>query len=374
MSIDAVKDKAARKILPYVKEIENGTIKAPLSLHILVTDFCVNVCNMCLHHQTENKKIMPLETLAKIWKEMNENNGESICLTGGDPVRHPKFNDILSLDRKFDLGFVNTGNYNKKTFDWDLLNGVKWIRYSIDSLDTDRYKIIRSRDNLWTEIIPNIRKSKNYVKEIGVNFTIQNINAQETPDMIKFAVDEGLHRLIMYPMHSHDATDILGLSKDQEKDLYNSLVATEHLWNQIPENNARFLIENLETSLSGEKEDVRKAAFDLEKYPCMINKIHLSIGADGTVFPCEAIADDTDAYKERDFWVKYTHDERNNYTEVEKFEVIHGLGNVREEALLDIWSRHFNNSFRSGKCANCWSRYQPIIHSYHENRGKKVFI
>lgn len=370
MSIDAVKDKAAKKILPYVKEIENATIKAPISLHILVTDFCVNKCNMCDHWRTDNKKVMSLETLEKIWNEMNENNGESICLTGGDPVRHPQFNDILKIPRKFELGFVNTGNY-QKDFDWELLHGIKWIRYSIDSLDDSRYKTIRARNNLWSEIIPNIRKSKAYVKEIGINFTIQNINAHEVKDIIKFTVTEGLYRLILYPMHGDL---VLGLSKAQEKQLLQDLIDTQKLWNQIPENNCQFLIDTLSQSVDDEEKSARELAFNLEKHPCMINKIHLSIGSDGNVFPCEAIADDTSAYNGREMWAKYTHDDKFNYAEIENPEIVGGLGNVNDESLIDIWKRNFYNSFRSDKCERCWSRYQPIIHAFHENRGKKTFI
>ena len=368
--IDAVKDKATKKILPYVKEIENGTIKAPISLHILVTDWCVNACNMCGHWKTNNKKAMPLETLKKIWQEMNENHGESICLTGGDPVRHPDFNDILRLPRNFDLGFVNTGNY-QKDFDWDLLHGIRWVRYSIDSLDDGIYKTIRARKNLWSEIIPNIRKSKKYVKEIGINFTIQNINAHEVKDIIQFTVNEGLYRLILYPMHG-DA--VLGLTKEQEAQLLQDLIETKNVWSQIPENNCQFLIDTLEQSVEDEERSVRELAFNLEKHPCMINKIHLSIGSDGVVGPCEVIMDDTSAYGLRDMWIKYTHDKDFNYTEIKNPEIIHGLGNVNDESLIEIWKRHFNDSFRSDKCKICWSRYQPIINTFHESRGKKTFI
>lgn len=372
MSMDVVKEKAHMKILPYQKEIENGTIRGPISLHILVTDYCVNKCNMCLHWATPNKKIMPLETLEKIWKEMNENNGESICLTGGDPVIHPKFNDILSLERKFDLGFVNTGNY-RKDFKWELLKGVKWVRFSIDSLNVDTYKIIRARDNLYTYIIPNIKKTQEYVKEVGINFTIQNINAHEVFDIIEFAVKENIYRLILYPMHG-DA--VLGLTKEQEKDVMKDLLKAREkgYWEMIPENNFAFLLENLEKSQEGTEEDnVRTVAFDLEKHPCMINKIHLSIGSDGKVFPCETINDDTDAYTQRNFWVKYM-EKDGVYYEVEQKEVIHELGNINEESLIDIWKRNFYNSFRSEKCLRCWSRYRPVIEAYHKNKGKKTFI
>jgi MoaA/NifB/PqqE/SkfB family radical SAM enzyme len=105
----------------------------------------------------------------------------------------------------------------------------------------------------------------------------------------------------------------------------------------------------------------------------MINKIHLSIGSDGTVFPCEVIANDTDAYVQRDFYTKYVDDGKGNYHESVS-EIQHSLGNVNEESLIDIWKRNFRNSFRSPECKICWSRYMPIIESYHQNKGRKTFI
>lgn len=371
MSIDVVQQKAYNKILPYIKEIEHETIQSPISLHILTTDYCVNKCNMCLHWATPTKKVMSIETLAKIWQEMNDNNGESICLTGGDPVIHPKFNETLELDRNFELGFVNTGNY-RKDLKWELLDKVKWVRFSVDSLDDDIYKKIRARDNLHSQIFPNIHKTQEHVKEVGINFTIQNINAHEVFDVIEYCVKNEIYRLILYPMHG-DA--VLGLTKEQEAEVvYDLLEAREKgYWDLIPENNFAFLLENLQKSQDGQAEDVRAAAFNLEKHPCMINKIHLSIGSDGTVFPCEVIADDTSAYVQRDFFVKYQDNGKGVYTEANG-EIIHTLGNVNEESLIDIWKRNFRNSFRSEQCARCWSRYQPVIQAYHENKGRRTFI
>jgi MoaA/NifB/PqqE/SkfB family radical SAM enzyme len=326
---------------------------------------------MCLHWATPVKKVMSIETLAKIWQEMNDNNGESICLTGGDPVIHPKFNETLELPRKFDLGFVNTGNY-RKDFKWELLKGIKWVRFSIDSLDNSIYKKIRARDNLHSEILPNIKRTQEYVKEVGINFTIQNINAHEVFDIIKYCVDEDIYRLILYPMHG-DA--VLGLTKEQEIEVIADLLEAKELgyWDRVPENNFQFLLENLQKSQAEEAEDVRQAAFNLDKHPCMINKIHLSIGSDGTVFPCEVIADDTSAYVQRDFHAKYLED-NGVYNVIHDPSTIHTMGNVNDESLIDIWKRNFHNSFRSEQCTRCWSRYQPVIHAYHENVGKKTFI
>ncbi|MDF2615470.1 MAG: Radical domain protein [Sedimentibacter sp.] len=355
--MDVVNEKAAKKILPYVKSIENGTIKGPISLHLLITDFCVNKCNMCGHWKTKCKKSLSLDVIKNIWSEMNENDCESVCLTGGDPILHPNFEEILDLKRNFDLGVICTGNFNPK-FDFEKLSKLKWLRFSIDSLNLDRYMEIRGLSNLYSVIIPNLIKAKNYIDQVGINFTIQKKNIMDVRDIVKFAYNEEIYRLMIYPMHGDSD---LCLNSEDIKVVLEQLreVIKYGFHKEIPENNIVFLYQSLKAALEKDTE-VRKAVFDYSKYPCIINKIHLSVGSDGNVFPCEMIADDTDAYGERDFWDTHSH--------------YNSLGNVNEESLMKIWKNNFDNSFCSGKCENCFSRYLPINKAYYENIGKRIFI
>lgn len=353
--MDVVKEKTVRKILPYIKSIENGSIRGPISLHLLVTDHCVNKCNMCDHWKTECKNSISIETLKNIWKDMNESDGESICLTGGDPILHPQFDEILDLERNFDLGIVCTGNF-KKSFNFQKLKDLRWIRFSIDSLDAARYTFIRGLDNLYGTIIPNLRQAQKYNKEVGINFTIQKSNCMDIRDIIKFSSENNIYRLMIYPMHGDGN---LCIGKEEIEIILGQLndMISKNYHKNIPENNLEFLYGSLIQAYS-QDEDVRKVTFG--NYPCIINKIHLAIGSDGNVFPCEMCADDTDAYGIRKIWT--------NGIE------INDIGNVNEESIIDIWKRNFNNTFSCEKCTNCFSRYLPINQAYHENKGKRVFI
>ncbi|GEM_PF-7108018 len=367
--MDVVKEKTVRKILPYIKSIENGTIRGPISLHLLVTDYCVNKCNMCDHWKTEHKNSLSLDTIKKIWTEMNYHDGESICLTGGDPILHPNFEEILDLHREFDLGIVCTGNF-KKDFNYEKLRTLRWIRFSIDSLNPARYTFIRGLDNLYNTIIPNLKKAQKYNKEVGINFTIQHGNVSEVKDIIKFAVENGIYRLMVYPMHGNtdlciDRFDTFEIIKQLEE------MMAMNYWKMIPENNIAFLHETLKAAYDNTI-DVKKAAFDYTKYPCIVHKIHMAIGSDGKVFPCEMIADDTDAYGSRSFWEVKQFESKEDLMKVQSS--YHSLGNVNDESLIEIWRRGFDKTFCSGKCENCFSRYLPINKAYHDNSGKKIFI
>ncbi len=363
--MDVVREKTVKKILPYVKLIEKEALKGPISLHILVTDYCVNRCNMCGHWKTKNRNNLDISILKEIWDDCNENEVESICLTGGDPILHPDFDKILDMKRNFDLGIICTGNF-KKNFDFSKLASLRWIRFSIDSLDPARYTFIRGLDNLYGTILPNVRKAQEHQKEVGINFTIQKSNCMDIRDIIKFSAENNIYRLMIYPMHGDGN---LCIGRDEIEIILEQLndMISKNYHKRIPENNLQFLYDSLIQAYS-QDEDVRKVTFG--NYPCIINKIHLAIGSDGNVFPCEMIADDTDEYGERTFW------ELQKFSDclMERQTSFTGLGNVNSESIIKIWKRNFNKTFCSGKCDNCFSRYQPINQAYYENRNKKVFI
>lgn len=367
--MDVVNEKTTQKILPYVKLIEKGLLEAPISLHLLITDYCVNKCNMCGHWKTDNKKVLRLETLERIWDEMSFNGGESICLTGGDPVIHPQFNEILELERNFDLGIITTGNF-QKDFKWELLKDLKWIRFSIDSLNADRYSIIRGRNNLWETIIPNLKRTQELNREVGINFTIQKLNYDEIIDIVNFSINNDIYRLMLYPMHGDFD---LAIKEKEIKDVIYQLekIISVGRYKSIPENNIYSLYESLRKALNEDKTNVREL-IDLDTYPCMINKIHLAIGADGSVYPCEMIADDTDIQGLRNMNIKY-HEYKGKFYEVNG-DNMNNIGNVNNDLLLDIWKKYYNFSFVSDKCKNCFSRYRPIIESYYRNKNKKIFV
>jgi len=297
---------------------------------------------------------------------MNYYGGESICLTGGDPILHPNFEEILSLKRKFGLGIICTGNF-KDDFNFELLEGLSWLRFSIDSLNSLKYKIIRGLGNLTEKILPNVIKSQDYVEKVGINFTIQKMNSNEITDIVDFCVENNIYRLMIYPMHG-DGKLCIG----EEETIKILMQLTEAFGKgyhqEIPENNFEFLYESLKQSLE-DNLDVRKVLYN--NLPCMINKIHLAIGSGGEVYPCETAIDDTDKQDIRNIWIEY-----NDDIKLKEKTIIHSLGNIYEKRMIDIWKENYNKSFRCEKCDRCFSRYQPIIKSYWNtvNNNKSIFI
>lgn len=342
--MDVVLNKSVNKILPYIKAIKYKALPAPISLHILITDHCANRCNMCGHWKTKIKHELKFDIIKQIWDDANKYGVESICLTGGDPVLHTNFEDILKLERKFKLGIITSGNF-KKNFDFSLLKNLDFIRFSLDSLDKEIYYKIRGRNNLH-EIIENILTAKKYNNNIGINFTIQKLNVHEVIDIAKFVVKNGIKRLIIYPVHH--AGDLELDKHDKERliiTLYH-IITTLHYDKIIDENNLGFMFDWLAGEIQFKKPHV--------EVPCIINKIHLAIDAQGNIYPCETQVDDTD--------VQY----RNDDTSV--------LGNVYKEKFIDVWRKFYDKEFVSHKCNLCFSRYMPINETYHKYKDCQIFI
>ena len=335
-------EKATSKIIPYIKAIKHGSLPGPISLHILITDRCVNKCNMCGHWKTKDKKELSIETIEKLFNEANKIGVESICLTGGDPTIHKNFSDILKIKRNFELGIVSTGNFSEG-FDFSLLKDLAFIRFSLDSIYQDVYEKIRGRKNIY-EILNNIEISSEFNSNVGINFTVQKLNYRDLiPTFHVFENSKvNLKRFIAYPVHGNES---LSLSQYEKEILYTDLKLRRHSWNKIPENNIEFLMKYLK----GEEEILEKPT---SERPCIINKIHLAINAAGQVFPCETIADDTDIQGERDVVI----------------------GSIYVDSLKEIWQRNYDKTFTSEKCQICFSRYLPINKTYHDLKDKKIFI
>ncbi|MBZ4649276.1 radical SAM protein [Thermosipho sp. (in: thermotogales)] len=341
--MDVVLSKSINKIVPYIKAIKHNGLNAPISLHILLTDHCVNKCNMCSHWKTQDKSELDFEVIKKIWQESNDYGVESICLTGGDPVLYSRFEDLLKLKRSFKLGIITSGNF-KKGFDYSLISDLDFIRFSLDSLDSEKYHVIRGRNNL-DEILNNLYSTLKYNENVGINFTIQKLNISEVVDIIELVVKNKLKRLILYPVHHAEGLELTHHDKLLLANLLNFMIDTRRVNLLIPENNLQFLHDWLCGKIKFKKPH--------SEVPCIINKIHLAIDAKGNVYPCETQVDDTDIqYRENSLI----------------------LGNVYNESFIDIWEENYHKEFASDKCKLCFSRYMPINEAYDELKDKQIFI
>jgi hypothetical protein len=185
--------------------------------------------------------------------------------------------------------------------------------------------------------------------------------------MVKWCVENKIYRLMLYPVHGNPDLCL------EEKEIDSILMQLHRIFyssyhHKIPENNFEFLYQSLGESLKN-KLDVKENMYNKD-LPCMINKIHLAINTNGDILPCETIIDDTDIQNPRNIWIEY----KNNIKLRKQYDSYNSLGNVYESDINSIWKANYNNSFRCDKCDRCFSRYQPIIKTYWDNIGKKVFI
>jgi len=62
-----------------------------------ITQFCPFECDYCSSNASVNGKHLPYETIRKFLLSQKPNNITRINVSGGEPVAHPQFYDILQL-------------------------------------------------------------------------------------------------------------------------------------------------------------------------------------------------------------------------------------------------------------------------------------
>lgn len=108
---------------------------------IMPTYSCNMNCPFCLFYFNK-KKVMSLALFKKIIKQIKPLGYDTIALTGGEPIMHPKFNDLIELiiNENLDFGIASNGYEYKKYA--NLLKKYKGnLKYIAFSLDSHKEKI-----------------------------------------------------------------------------------------------------------------------------------------------------------------------------------------------------------------------------------------
>jgi len=160
--------------------------------YILITMDCNNDCLFC----SIPKKELYLsydEIIVKIDKYKKE-NFEQITITGGEPTLHKDLFKIINYVKKKHMAvrLVTNGiNLNEK-FVQDLVRlNLNYLTVSVHSLNLENAKkISNNSDYDLNKIIKNIKYAVSLGLKVYFNFTVNNLNYKELPNISKFLVKE----------------------------------------------------------------------------------------------------------------------------------------------------------------------------------------
>src|SRR5574343_46070 len=104
---------------------EYNNAKTPELVDLKITDWCDAGCKFCYQGSSTNGKHADFETIKQIVSMLKEMGVFEVAIGGGEPTKHPRFKDIITLLAEADI----VPNFTTKSTDWlkdeDIVTAVK---------------------------------------------------------------------------------------------------------------------------------------------------------------------------------------------------------------------------------------------------------
>lgn len=169
-------------------------------VRLSITDRCDLRCTYCMAEEMTflpRSEILTLEELAQLGQTFSELGVRKLRITGGEPLIR---RDCVSLMEKLgqlpdldELCLTTNGTHLSQYAQGLHDAGVDRINISLDSLDADRFRKLTRFGDI-QQVLNGIRAAQRVgFKRIKLNcVALKNFNADEAPDLVQFALDEGL--------------------------------------------------------------------------------------------------------------------------------------------------------------------------------------
>lgn len=186
----------------------------PISVELHLTDCCNLKCEWCTDKELrKNGATLDLEVIQKLFREF-WHHGTGVTLEGGgEPTLHPDFRKIIEAGKKsnIDMGLISNGTVDIS----DCMDGLRWIRISLDSSTEVEYKREKGVDS-FRRVLDNLKKmsaSRNPEQTfIGIGYVLTNRNQSRLIELIQYLDDIGIDYIYLRPVE--EANDIVPSLQD----------------------------------------------------------------------------------------------------------------------------------------------------------------
>lgn len=169
-----------------------------------VLNRCNQACPMCAVHATADREL-PLGELARAFRALRDLGVHVIEVSGGEPFLRRDLPALLAL--LDELGLLFTFNTNAVKVSEEGLaalgraRGLLQVAVSLDSLDPERYALLRGREQLDRALAGLSRlQSARLPAPLKINVAMSRHNHGETPALLDFARQRGLF-LSVFPVN-----------------------------------------------------------------------------------------------------------------------------------------------------------------------------
>lgn len=268
--------------------VSKGEVSAPIYVRVKPTNRCNHACYYCSYVPENDCPVsetmnftdeIPKEKMMEILQDFKDMGVKAVTYSGGgEPLIHPDIVEIMqkTLNLGIDLSIITNGQElnGKKA---EILKNAKWVRISSGEIDAETFAKTRKRPESWffklRDNIKNFSEIKSPDCEFGINFVVQNENADKVYESVKYFKDLGVNHIKITPCWMPNFLEYHKPTKDS-------------VLEQIKK--AREELEGENFSVYDTYEiDFKFSGLCERKYPkCYIMQIIPVIGADSVVYFC----------------------------------------------------------------------------------------
>lgn len=171
-------------------------MKFPLLVKISITDKCNLRCKHCFFSEYTNHEIK-YDELIDILNELKRENVGIVALTGGEPLTHTRFIDIIRYCGQIGLNtaVATNGLLLNDTLMDELENaGIKRIQVSLESYIDETNDRIRGTGS-FIQVYRILQKLKERKFNVSVASTLNHLNCDGILGMVKLCDDLGINSL-----------------------------------------------------------------------------------------------------------------------------------------------------------------------------------
>lgn len=294
-----------------------------------ITDYCDQRCKHCYIFADKdiNMLEMSFEQIEKTLESIEdmcrkESKKPYIYLTGGDPILHSKFWDIMKLFHKHNIAFGILGNpfhLTKEVCDRLKLYGCLKYQLSIDGMEKT-HDFFR-KPGSFAITLEKIKLLKDAGIKVAIMTTVSKVNIDEVIDIIDLVVDHEVNIFAMArycptigdnsnniePYEYRDLLDKCWHKFNSYKDHKTSFNLKDHLWKL-------YLYEEGLMNIPDTLDD--NAIYD----GCHCGSHHMTIIPNGDIYACRRMSSCIGNVKEKSLYEHFYGNELNKYRQYDNFE------------------------------------------------------
>ena len=210
-----------QKLMYHPREVsewlERGITRGPIYTEMELCNHCNCRCAFCavdylLHGTPED---VNLDAARRILDQLHALGNKSVMFSGhGEPLLHPDACEIIAHGARHMSASVTTNGVELNRAGIELIDGLEWIRFSINAGNADNYAEIHGvKRDLFDRVLANVATAVERKRTLGLDLTIGSQlvllheNAGTALELAKRLKDIGVDYFSVKPYSQHPLSE-----------------------------------------------------------------------------------------------------------------------------------------------------------------------